>query len=96
MAVETPYRYCVYCHADCWPAPVDQRHAETCPTVTGVYPATGESCCACGRPVGDAYGLVDDATGCPVTCAAEGSTSWVVCLGCLVLARDPRPATLED
>lgn len=92
-------RWCVHCRADCWPDPAYQRHTDTCPTVTGLWPVTVDDihpvwglgcCCACGAPfaLGEHYTLVDDSTGLP---AAEPDTGWVVCAGCAVLGRDPRP-----
>lgn len=99
--LDDAFRWCVYCCADCWPEPENQRHADTCPTRTGLYPVTeqerdpagGHGCCtACADPFlpGDHYVLVDDATG---RTAPAPDAGWVVCVGCGALGRDPR---MED
>jgi hypothetical protein len=35
---EDPFRYCIYCKADCYAD--EPEHAEDCPSSTGVYPLT--------------------------------------------------------
>ena len=46
-----PFRFCVYCAADCYADEPD--HAPTCPSVTGVYPVRpedlGPKCNHCGE-----------------------------------------------
>jgi hypothetical protein len=48
---EDPFRYCVYCKADCYAD--EPEHAEDCPSTTGVYPVRegdfGPKCIHCGK-----------------------------------------------
>lgn len=54
---DDPYRFCVFCGADCKPNGIDEdpnaEHAADCPTSTGVYPIReqdfGPKCCHCGK-----------------------------------------------
>lgn len=39
MTSEDPFRYCVYCRADCYED--EPEHADDCPSSTGVYPVDG-------------------------------------------------------
>lgn len=92
------YRWCVYCEADCWPEPENQRHDPTCPITTGVFPVDEDPflpgsfgrCAACDWPFDrdDKYMVANDDTGrCDTAVPPVG---WVVCIGCGVAARDPR------
>jgi hypothetical protein len=48
---EDPYRFCVFCNADCYED--DAEHAADCPSVTGVFPVReqdfGPTCVHCGK-----------------------------------------------
>ncbi len=82
-SLDPAYRRCVYCGADCWPEPENQRHHESCPTVSGLYPVRaadlvphGFGCCRCPVTfrVGDRYVLIGTAT--------VPEFGEVVCVGC--------------
>lgn len=56
MSAETdPFRWCVYCHADC--RLPDPPHADDCPAVTGVHVVSGDMlgpiCAYCGERAGE-------------------------------------------
>jgi hypothetical protein len=97
--LDDKYRYCVYCFADCWPEPENQRHGPNCPVVTGLFPVMemerlpdgtfgGCSYCAVPLKLGDVYVLVNDDTG--TVTKGRPTTGWVVCLGCAAVGADPR------
>ena len=90
------WRWCVYCGADCWPEPENQRHAQECPVTTGLYTigpddedpwikGTYGGCCSCGTvfQLGDHYVLIDSDTGKPAT---SPECSETTCVGCAALA----------
>ena len=62
MTEHDPYRFCVFCEADCY---VDEpAHAADCPSTTGVYPVReedfGPKCAHCGeRAFGDGMRCCD-------------------------------------
>jgi predicted RNA-binding Zn-ribbon protein involved in translation (DUF1610 family) len=53
---DDPFRYCIYCDADCYAD--EPEHADDCPSGTGVYPVTEQLlkpiCPHCGESL---YGL---------------------------------------
>lgn len=88
MSLDDEFRWCVYCGADCEPAPEEQRHAADCATVTGIYPLDEDdlamhlACVDCGAAfqAGDSYllrdaDIADGAIGVP-------PISFIVCLDC--------------
>jgi hypothetical protein len=81
------YRYCLYCEADCWPEPDNQRHGPECPDSTLVYPVdepmlTFGARCECGHVFqrGDSYMHVEVARSGPDLVVV------VVCVGCAARA----------
>lgn len=51
---DDPFRYCVYCNADCYED--EPQHADDCPKNTGVYPVDQHAlkpfCPHCGESMG--------------------------------------------
>jgi hypothetical protein len=49
---DDPFRFCVYCAADCYED--EPEHTSDCPSVTGLYPVRaadlGSPCVHCGQP----------------------------------------------
>jgi hypothetical protein len=88
--VNDPFRWCVYCEADCYED--DPRHDDDCPSLTGLYPIDGAefwphgpvACIECGEPFapGDHYVLRDVESGLITPRPAIGE---VTCLGCAAL-----------
>lgn len=60
MVNDDPYRFCIYCEADCYED--EPEHAADCPSTTGVYPVRledlGPPCPHCGEPT-LGFGCVD-------------------------------------
>ncbi|PWK81692.1 hypothetical protein C8D88_116103 [Lentzea atacamensis] len=99
--LDEKYRWCVYCQADCWPEPENQRHDSECPTNTGIYPVRAEdalptgdlgACTACSQPfaLGDFYVHVSDESGLVVSRPEVDSRSWIACVPCGITQVDPR------
>jgi hypothetical protein len=74
-----PFRYCVYCGADCYED--EPQHTDGCPSRTDVFPAEPDDdmvCMDCGAPFGPGdfythrWGEPLDGTPC----------GDVICLGC--------------
>lgn len=100
MADDDPFRYCIYCNADCYES--EPEHAADCPSVTDVFPFTEkDTLCRCGRPLPDDQRMVcmdckatfepgDHYTHRWVGEADMGFGSHpvgeVICLGCAALA----------
>lgn len=89
-------RWSIFCNADCWPEPENQRHDTNCPISTGIYTVSARdedpwikdtygACCTCGEPfhLGDTYALVDVDTGKPAVRPLAGEAT---CMGCAALA----------
>jgi hypothetical protein len=88
--LDEQYRYCMYCKADCWPEPENQKHDLSCPMETGLYPVDDdtiyhEGCCGqCGitfQP-GDFEMNIDMETGKVVARFENNKCYEVVCVSC--------------
>lgn len=95
---EDPFRFCVYCRADCYED--EPEHAGDCPSVTNVWPVTekdlgmrgpddpyahGMGCVDCGEQfkVGDSYSLRTVAEADRGLPGVQGAAvCHVICLGC--------------
>lgn len=95
MTDSDPFRFCVFCGADCHIENVE--HSAECPSVTGVYPVRVEKhcpsctcdgtifCCRCDAElkIGDHYMLHELEPGDASIPGIEGaSVSEVICVGC--------------
>lgn len=68
--------HCVWCWVDCTTStPI---HLTFCPQATGLFPASGEVCCDCDRPVGAVYARLPE---------TDPDTFRVVCLPCAAATR---------
>jgi len=101
-AMSDPYRFCIYCEADCYEE--DPEHGDDCPSTTGVFPVTkrmlvsinaegelehsGMRCMDCADPlaVGDHYAHRHVVPGWLPGMMAEADVCEVICLGCAALA----------
>lgn len=105
MREAEPFRWCIYCDADCEAS--SPEHAEDCPLTTGLFPVTeqdmtprcpqcgytaGMACAACLRrlALGDSYVLRDVSDG-QVRVPTDGSVNEPVCVGCGALS-EVRPS----
>jgi predicted RNA-binding Zn-ribbon protein involved in translation (DUF1610 family) len=93
-----PFRYCVYCNADC--AVDESQHSGDCPTVTGLWPVRKEDlgleCPRCGYQhgmrcmdceaefkIGDFYIHRELDPGDPHLPGVEGAAIHeIICVGC--------------
>ena len=97
MSDEDPFRYCVYCEADCYED--ETQHAEDCPTNTGVFPVrrqdlaphcpecgwnAGMLCMDCEQPleIGDFYMHREVVAG-DGESMATAPVYEVICVGCM-------------
>lgn len=96
--LEDPFRWCVYCGADCYPDADEQWHDEDCPSITGRYPIDHpnekpeppHACCRCEkefeRGKGQHYRLIlapgEDPDAPDGTGFHDAKTYLVVCEDC--------------
>ena len=101
MGDSDPFRFCIYCEADCYEE--DPEHGDDCPSTTGVFPVTkrdlvsisaegeleqsGMRCMDCedSFAAGDHYTHRHVGRGGPPG-MPEADVYEVICLGCAALA----------
>ena len=100
--VSDPFRFCIYCEADCYEE--DPGHADDCPSTTGVFPVreedAGPQCPHCGERIDGEMHCADCDQ--PLRVGdhythrhigrgglpgmAEADVYEIICLGCAALA----------
>lgn len=105
---DDPFRYCVYCGADCYEDGAedfshdyreDVEHKPDCPSVTGLYPVTMETLGMRGPDDPYAYGAKCMDCGVDFNLGdfyahrqRESDVFEIVCVGCRVLNPEPSDA----
>lgn len=81
------YRWCIYCQADCWPEPENQRHQDDCPLVTGLYPVDQDMVergaqCGYGDGCGHVFQLGEFYMATEVKQDGPDTYTTAACIGC--------------
>lgn len=93
--IQRVFRWCVYCHADCWSDEIE--HLAECATITGLYPIRGADLgplakCPCCNHEWRLYGMRCMDCGSEFKEGDISAQRWIgsdvceiVCVGCAVL-----------